>query len=119
VFGVDAVKSVSVSVKEGYSVTLNSDVTEIGGIQLIQWRFGASGSVIAETAGNRILYPYLTEIFGGRLQLDHQTGSLTIKNTRNKHSGHYQLEINHSAGTTLMTFSVTVDGEDTFTIFII
>ncbi|XP_077081823.1 uncharacterized protein LOC143735520 [Siphateles boraxobius] len=107
-FGVDADEVKEVSVMEGYYVTLNPDVTEIQGFILIQWRFGASGSVIAETVGNEISYPHLTEIFRDRLLLDHQTGSLTIKNMRNKHSGLYQLEINHSAGTTHMTFSVTV-----------
>ncbi|CAM4659354.1 unnamed protein product [Leuciscus chuanchicus] len=74
----------------------------------LPWRFGASGSVIAETVGNEIKYPYLTEIFRDRLLLDHQTGSLTIKNMRIKHSGFYQLEINHNSGTSRMTFNVTV-----------
>ncbi|XDV23409.1 hypothetical protein PO909_027989 [Leuciscus waleckii] len=111
VFGVDADadEEKTVSVMEGDSFTLNPDLTETQGFILIQWRFGASGPVIVEAVGNEISYPYLTEIFGDRVQLDHRTGSLTIKNMRNKHSGPYRLEINHSAGTTYMTFRVTVN----------
>ncbi|KAK7126543.1 hypothetical protein R3I94_017890 [Phoxinus phoxinus] len=108
VFGVDADEEKRVSVMEGDYVTLNPDLTGIQGFILIQWSFGASGAVIAETVGKEISYPYLTEIFRDRLLLDHQTGSLTVKNMRNKHSGLYQLEINRSAGTSHMTFSVTV-----------
>ncbi|XP_067270838.1 uncharacterized protein [Pseudorasbora parva] len=106
VIGKDEDRLKSVSVMEGDSVTLNPDSTQIQGIILIQWRFGVS--VIAETNANEISYPHLSEIFGGRLQLDHQTGSLTINNMRIKHSGFYQLEINHNTGSSHMELSVTV-----------
>ncbi|XP_067271620.1 uncharacterized protein [Pseudorasbora parva] len=112
VFGAEAdeVKTVM----EGDSVTLNTDLTQIKGINMILWRFGDKGSTIAQLNGDEISYPYLTEIFGGRLQLD-QTGSLTIRNMRIKHSGLYKLEINHNTGTTKMTFSVTVsESKDAF-----
>ncbi|KAK7136731.1 hypothetical protein R3I93_016935 [Phoxinus phoxinus] len=108
VFGVGADEEKRVSVMEGDPVTLNPDPTKIQGFILILWRFGESGSVIAETDGTKISYPHLTERFRDRLKLDHQTGSLTINNMRNKQSGFYQLEINHSAGNTYMRFSVTV-----------
>ncbi|CAM4659332.1 unnamed protein product [Leuciscus chuanchicus] len=93
---------------EGESVTLNPDLSEIQGINLIKWRFGASGPVIAETDGTEISYPHHSEIFGDRVQLDHQTGSLTINNSRITDSGHYQLEIIHNNGPSYLTFSVTV-----------
>ncbi|XP_073700647.1 CD48 antigen-like [Garra rufa] len=85
-----------VSVKEGESVTLNSDLTEIETDDEIVWRFGDDRSVIA--AINSVTkwipdnhYWSLTE----RLQLDHQTGSLTITNTRITDSGPYEVEISH------------------------
>ncbi|XP_067263888.1 CD48 antigen-like isoform X2 [Chanodichthys erythropterus] len=108
VIGVEEDRLKSVSVMEGDSVTLNIDSTKIQGIILIQWRFGGSGAVIAETVKNEISYLYHTDIFKGRLQVDHQTGSLTIKNMRSKHSGLYKLQINHSTGSSYMAFNVTV-----------
>ncbi|XP_016111823.1 uncharacterized protein, partial [Sinocyclocheilus grahami] len=106
VFGADAdeVKSVM----EGDSVTLNPDPAKMQEFILILWRFGEKGSTIAQIDGNYISYPNHTEIFTDRLQLD-QTGSLTIKNMRTKHSGLYKLQIEHSKGTPdKQTFSVTV-----------
>uniref|UniRef100_A0A8C1N510 Ig-like domain-containing protein n=1 Tax=Cyprinus carpio TaxID=7962 RepID=A0A8C1N510_CYPCA len=90
---------------EGDSVTLNPDLTQIKKYNLLEWRFG--DPVIAQTVGNDITYPSHTEIFRDRLQLD-QTGSLTIKNMRTKHSGLYKLQISHSTGTSLMKFNVSV-----------
>uniref|UniRef100_A0A671S267 Ig-like domain-containing protein n=1 Tax=Sinocyclocheilus anshuiensis TaxID=1608454 RepID=A0A671S267_9TELE len=102
VFGADA--DDLKTVMEGESVTLNPDLTHIQTFDLIEWRFG--DSVIAQTDGNDISYPSHTEIFRGRLQLD-QSGSLTIKNIRTKHSGLYKLHIDHSTGTLNQKFSVT------------
>ncbi|XP_042611974.1 uncharacterized protein LOC122144838 [Cyprinus carpio] len=91
---------------EGDSVTLNPDPAKIKKFNLIKWRFG--DPVIAQTDGNDITYYSHTEIFRDRLQLD-QTGSLTIKNMRTKHSGLYKLQISHSTGTAnKQPFSVTV-----------
>lgn len=78
------------------------------------WWFGNSGAVIAEIDGNKIFYISHTKRFGDRLQLNNQAGSLTIKNMRTKHSGLYDLLMYHKTGTSYMTFSVTVYGEDTF-----
>ncbi|XDV23428.1 hypothetical protein PO909_028006, partial [Leuciscus waleckii] len=72
----------------------------------ILWRF--EDSIIAQFNGDKISYPHLTERFGDRLQLDHQNGSLTIKNTRINDTGLYKLEISHNSGNLLMTFSVSV-----------
>ncbi|XDV23934.1 hypothetical protein PO909_028275, partial [Leuciscus waleckii] len=79
----DAVKSVSVM--EGDSVTLNSDLTEMMDEDLIYWRFGNENTVIAEidVLADRItVYDDVPDgRFRDRLKLDHQTGSLTITNT--------------------------------------
>jgi len=74
VFGVDAVKSVSVT--EGESVTLNTD-TEIQADELILWSTGHNNSLIAKIKGYNYKTDFL-ERFRDRLKLDNQTGSLTI-----------------------------------------
>ncbi len=107
-FGADEDEVKAVSVMEGDSVTLNTDLTQIKTFNLLEWRFG--NQVIAQIDENDISYPIHTEIFRDRLQLD-QTGSLTIKNMKTKHSGLYELQISHDAGTAYGKFSVTVYGE--------
>ncbi|KAG1928788.1 uncharacterized protein LOC120475640 [Pimephales promelas] len=101
----DEVKTVSVM--EGESVTLNTGLAETQGIILILWRFGESGSTIAQIDEKDISYPSHIDLFAGKLQLD-QTGSLTIKNMRPKHSGLYKVQIDLSSGTSRMIFNVTV-----------
>ncbi|CAM4659283.1 unnamed protein product [Leuciscus chuanchicus] len=98
---------------EGESVTLHPDLSEIQGFILIQWRFGESGLVIAVTDGKEISYPHpISQRFRDRLQLNQQTGSLTIKNTRISDTGPYKLQIFHYTGTSRMTFGVSVAGTD-------
>ncbi|XP_056109110.1 SLAM family member 5-like [Rhinichthys klamathensis goyatoka] len=93
--GTDAVKSVSVM--EGDSVSLNSDLTEMMGEDVILWRFGDENTLIAEID---VLDDSMTVYdddpdgrFRDRLKLDHQTGSLTITHTTTEHTGVYLLEI--------------------------
>ncbi|CAM4661576.1 unnamed protein product [Leuciscus chuanchicus] len=87
-----------VSVKEGESVSLNSDLTEMKDDDVIQWWFGDENTVIAEinvTADRITVYDdVLDGRFRDRLKLDNQTGSLTITNTRTEHAGDYHLQIN-------------------------
>ncbi|XDV23407.1 hypothetical protein PO909_027987 [Leuciscus waleckii] len=96
VFGVvgktDEVKSVSV--KEGESVTLKTDV-ELKRDDLIVWRFGDKGILLAKmyVETNESSLNEADERFRDRLKLGHQTGSLTITNTRTEHSGLYELQI--------------------------
>ncbi|XP_039520349.1 T-cell surface antigen CD2-like [Pimephales promelas] len=97
VFGVDAVKSVSVT--EGESVTLNTD-TEIQTGELIMWRTGHN-SLIAKIKGN------IFERFRDRLTLNEKTGSLTITNTRTTDSGLYRV-ISTRSKMPLNTFNLTV-----------
>ncbi|XDV24184.1 hypothetical protein PO909_028432 [Leuciscus waleckii] len=103
-FGGDAVKSVSVM--EGDSVTLNSD-TELKDDDLIEWRFGTNGPLIAQINRelDEIFIPDGTDgRFRDRLKADDQTGSLTIMNTRTTDSGLYEVTIRGSKA----TFTVTV-----------
>ncbi|XP_026054534.1 CD48 antigen-like [Carassius auratus] len=94
-FGVNALKSVSVT--EGDSVTLDSGFTEMMDDDVIQWKFGSENTLIAEIsvlAGTITVFDdVLDERFRNRLKLDHQTGSLTITNTRTEHTGVYQIQI--------------------------
>ncbi|KTG32985.1 hypothetical protein cypCar_00046638 [Cyprinus carpio] len=105
VFGADEVKSVM----EGESVTLNITVTEKKDINMIMWK--SNKSLIAKISrefSKITLYDDDTEEgFRGRLQLDPQTGSLTITNTRTTDSGDYEVTI-ISSETTTYTFRVTV-----------
>ncbi|XP_067252877.1 CD48 antigen-like [Chanodichthys erythropterus] len=102
----DAVKSVSV--KEGDSVTLNTDLTEIQTDDLILWTFGSKGPLIAVTNGKTSkIYDVLDGRFRDRLKLDHQTGSLTITNIRSEHDGDYKVEISGSTKPDIR-FSVSV-----------
>ncbi|XDV23455.1 hypothetical protein PO909_028029 [Leuciscus waleckii] len=104
VFGVDEVKSVSVT--EGESVTLNTD-TEIQTDELIIWRtVHKSYSLIAINGkDNKTDFP--DERFRDRLKLDEKTGSLTITNTRTTDSGLYTVTSSRTE-TPLNTFNLTV-----------
>ncbi|XP_048037646.1 uncharacterized protein LOC125262826 isoform X1 [Megalobrama amblycephala] len=97
----------TISVMEGDSVTLNTDVTEVQKYMLIQWMFGSTR--IAEI--NRLTQSnsmYEDERFKDRLMLD-QTGSLTITNTRTTDSGLYRVTV-ISKETSYMSFNVKVYG---------
>jgi len=109
---VGEVEMKSVSVLEGNSVTLQTDVTETHGDELIVWRFGDEGKLIAKYDVVKSS-PLLDtdEKFRDRLQLDHQTGSLTITNTRNTDSGFYTMKISSNKQTLFKRFIVTVSGE--------
>ncbi|XP_067309655.1 uncharacterized protein [Pseudorasbora parva] len=99
-----------VSVLEGDSITLYTNLTDIQKVDLIMWMYGAHNSMIAKLNGKSLaisLYDVEDGRFGERLQLDNQTGSLSISDIRTKHSGDYQLKI-ISTETSFKTFSVTV-----------
>ncbi|XP_048038539.1 opioid-binding protein/cell adhesion molecule homolog [Megalobrama amblycephala] len=98
-----------VSVKEGDSVTLHSNFTNIQLKDQILWMFGPREFLIAEILKTHVY------IFGyddngrliDRLQLDSQTGDLTITNTSKEISGVYKLQINNESST-CWSFNVTV-----------
>ncbi|XP_077083225.1 SLAM family member 5-like [Siphateles boraxobius] len=100
----------SVSVMEGDSVTLNTDVTEIHEDDDILWKFGAEKFLIAKMNKKKQISTYDNVAdgrFRDRLKLDDQTGSLTITNTRIEHTGVYQLLIS-GAKLRSKIFSVSV-----------
>ncbi|XP_052447277.1 uncharacterized protein LOC127988512 isoform X2 [Carassius gibelio] len=104
VFG-DEVKIVSV--KEGDSVTLHPDVTQIQKFIEIRWTFGDKVITRFDLTTQQISNSDSAERFRDRLKLDHQTGSLTITNTRTTDSGCYVLEM-YEKIYLMKTFEVTI-----------
>uniref|UniRef100_A0A8C1SJ24 Immunoglobulin V-set domain-containing protein n=1 Tax=Cyprinus carpio TaxID=7962 RepID=A0A8C1SJ24_CYPCA len=108
---------VSVNVTEGDSVTLHTDVKTIQQ-ETIKWYF--NDTRIAQISGDLsfictdVQCNEGTERFRDRLNLNHQTGSLTIRditNTRTTDSGEYTLHIIYTGGDSEKFFYVTVHGE--------
>ncbi|XP_056304207.1 uncharacterized protein si:dkey-182g1.3 [Danio aesculapii] len=89
----DGVKSLSVM--EGDSVSLQKDSTELQKGDLIVWRFGDKGLLLAklDVETNETSLNADDERFRDRLKLDYQTGSLTIRNARTEHTGLYEIQI--------------------------
>ncbi len=87
----------TVSVMEGDTVTLQTNVTNIPkqNIRYIQWMFGPENTfiVIRFNRGAPDIDYFNAERFRDRLQMDSQTGSLTIRNIRTTDSGLYQLQM--------------------------
>ncbi|XP_052445190.1 SLAM family member 9 isoform X2 [Carassius gibelio] len=101
----DVMKSVSVT--EGDSVSLNSDV-KVQSDDLMIWIFGPENIRIAKI-NKKVINMFDSNVkFGDRLQVDSQTGSLTIRNIRTEHSGLYKLSIFSTRGTSYKNFNVTV-----------
>ncbi|XP_056304288.1 uncharacterized protein si:dkey-253d23.3 isoform X3 [Danio aesculapii] len=107
VFG-DTNEVKSVSVVEGESVTLWTDIKVQQDDQIL-WLFNINNADtrIAEIHRQNIFKYNKTVIFGDRLKMNSQTGSLTIRNIRTEHSGLYKLQIIKEE-TTYRTFSVAV-----------
>uniref|UniRef100_A0A673KC97 Uncharacterized LOC107727406 n=1 Tax=Sinocyclocheilus rhinocerous TaxID=307959 RepID=A0A673KC97_9TELE len=83
--------------KEGESVTLDPGVTKHPN-DLLTWFFNEI--LVAEITGDQrkiCTDDECDERFRDRLQLDNQTGSLTITNTRSTDSGLYKLQISSSS----------------------
>uniref|UniRef100_A0A673KCQ7 Immunoglobulin domain-containing protein n=1 Tax=Sinocyclocheilus rhinocerous TaxID=307959 RepID=A0A673KCQ7_9TELE len=97
------------SVKEGESVTLDTRV--IKNPNVIKWYF--NHTLITQITGDlsNTTDDQCDGRFRDRLQLDHQTGSLTITNTRTTDSGVFKLQINSNYIHITRSFSVTVTGE--------
>ncbi|XP_016349464.1 uncharacterized protein LOC107694309 [Sinocyclocheilus anshuiensis] len=113
--GASGVDSDEVSVMEGDSVTLNTDV-ETNQEDRIMWYFNYDR--IAQITGNHSKIctdDVCPERFRDRLKLDHVTASLTITNTRTTDSGLYKVQIISSSSNSFSirrsrSFSVTVTG---------
>ncbi|KAK2906689.1 hypothetical protein Q8A67_005674 [Cirrhinus molitorella] len=85
------------SVKEGKSVTLDPGVTKKANDSMM-WYF--NDTLIAEITGDQSKIcadDQCRERFGERLKVEHQTGSLTITNTKLTDSGVYHLQITSSS----------------------
>ncbi len=96
--------------KEGDRVTLQTGVTQISGDELIVWRFGDEGKLIAKADKEAKSSPlYYDERFRDRLE--NQTGSLIITNTRSTDSGFYSVKISSSTQTVYKRFTISVSGE--------
>uniref|UniRef100_A0A8C1UK55 Ig-like domain-containing protein n=1 Tax=Cyprinus carpio TaxID=7962 RepID=A0A8C1UK55_CYPCA len=91
------------SVKEGESVTLDTRVKKYPR-HLITWYFNDIIIAVINGVQSKIC---TDERFRDRLKLDHQTGSLTIKNSRTTDSGFYKLQIRSSRFTIMRSFSVS------------
>ncbi len=114
VSGVDA-DGESVSVMEGDSVTLHTDV-KTNQQEKIKWFFSDTriaqiSDYLSKTCTD-VQCNEGTERFRGRLKLDHQTGSLTIMNITTTDSGDYKLQIiSSSSSSSEKIFRITVHGE--------
>ncbi|XP_039537907.1 uncharacterized protein LOC120486110 isoform X3 [Pimephales promelas] len=94
---------------EGNSETLHTD-TELQTRDLILWRYGAEGSLIAK--GDReddhaSHYDLDDGRFRNRLKMDN-TGSLIISDIETVHAGEYRLKIVNDRGILFKRFTVTV-----------
>ncbi|XP_056109105.1 SLAM family member 5-like [Rhinichthys klamathensis goyatoka] len=111
VFAAETNEIQSVSVMEGDSVTLNTNVTEIHEDDDMLWKYGAENSLIAKISKENQIFSTYDDVSNGRfrdrLKLDDQTGSLTITHTTTEHAGVYQLELNGEKLTS-KTFVVSV-----------
>ncbi|XP_073700737.1 uncharacterized protein [Garra rufa] len=107
VFGVetDAVKTIELM--EGDPVPLDTCVTKLQKDDEIEWTYG-SYVIATIKANNALLYDTDDARFKDKLQINDQTGDLTIRNTRTTHSGLYEVKITNITHTTHRRFSVTV-----------
>ncbi|XP_051977337.1 uncharacterized protein LOC127639393 isoform X2 [Xyrauchen texanus] len=116
--GVSAAEMKIKSVIEGDSVTLHTDDTVKQGDVVMTWYF--NDTRIAEMKEDPsksctdVTCDEGAERFRDRLKIDHQTGDLTITNTRTTDSGLYQLEISSSISSSfsVKSFSVNVSVSD-------
>ncbi len=111
-FSAETNETQSLSVMEGDSVTLHTDVTEIHDDDEIMWNFGSEISPIAQinrASGIFSTFDGPDERFRDRLKLDDKTGSLTITNTTTKHTGLYEVKI-LAAKRSSKTFNLSVYG---------
>ncbi|XP_051766513.1 uncharacterized protein LOC127521343 isoform X3 [Ctenopharyngodon idella] len=110
--------SVIVSVMEGDSVTINSDLTEMKDVDVIRWKF--EHALIAEINKRVDRITVYDDVLDGRfrdrLKLDNQTGSLTITNTTMKHAGDYKLQTNYKRDYFSLSVIVSVMEGDSVTL---
>ncbi|XP_065099406.1 uncharacterized protein [Paramisgurnus dabryanus] len=117
VIDVDTDEMNSVSVMEGDSVTLLTDVPDIKKYDVIRWRFQHENSLLAELNRKTIFLSTYDDVHDGifrdKLQLDVKTGSLDIRNIITKHSGLYEVDLSSTSSsyTIHQSFTVNVSGK--------
>ncbi|XP_016117375.1 uncharacterized protein [Sinocyclocheilus grahami] len=108
VFGVEVLRVEIRELMEGDSVVLDTKcITKLQKDDKIVWKFG-SNVIATIKANNPLLYDTDDARFKDKLQINDQTGDLTIRNTRTTHSGFYEVNITNITHTTYRRFSVTV-----------
>ncbi len=114
VFGVETDPVEIRELMEGDAVILDTKcVTKLQKDDEIVWKFG-SDVIATIKANNPLLYDTDDARFKDKLQINDQTGDLTIRNARTTHSGSYEVKITNITHTTHRTFSVTVLGKHSF-----
>ncbi|XP_016387972.1 uncharacterized protein LOC107723774 [Sinocyclocheilus rhinocerous] len=98
----------SLRFSEGENVALDTGVSELQRDDQILWTFGSEDTVIAKRDRNISQTADADGRFGDRLQMDDQTGSLRITNTKSTDSGVYQLQISSRNKVSYKKFRVTV-----------
>nr|XP_055072792.1 uncharacterized protein LOC129452792 isoform X1 [Misgurnus anguillicaudatus] len=99
-------------VDEGESADLKTEITDIQRVDVIEWRFGET--LIAEiNPADNIFSTYDGDdnIFRDKLELNHQTGDLNIKEFTQEHNGDYTLKIIRDGETSYRRFNVSVREE--------
>ncbi|XP_065099371.1 muscle M-line assembly protein unc-89-like [Paramisgurnus dabryanus] len=99
--------------KMGEFVSLDTGVTKIQRDDEILWTFGDM-RIAQYTGGSNesTLYDYIDERFTDKLEVNHQTGDLTISNFRTEHTGVYKVQIKSSSGNKERKFSVAYSVRD-------
>ncbi|XP_018973491.1 uncharacterized protein si:dkey-182g1.2 isoform X3 [Cyprinus carpio] len=108
VFGVETDPVEIRELMEGDSVILDTNcITKLQKDDEIVWKFG---SVVIATvkANNPLLSDTDDARFKDKLQINAQTGDLSIRNTRTSLSGLYEVKITNITNTTYRRFKVTV-----------
>ncbi|XP_065122439.2 uncharacterized protein [Paramisgurnus dabryanus] len=120
--GADKMKTVTdgvknITVKAGEDFTLDTGVTDIQTFYLTQWKFGELGDdtnpciPISTIHKNKVLLNNVADQkLGSRLNLNEQTGSITIKKSKTTDTGLYKLEIKGNTNKICKSFFVTVSG---------
>ncbi|XP_026120000.1 uncharacterized protein LOC113099128 [Carassius auratus] len=95
---------------EGDTLILESNVTEIQTCDEIEWTFGNIRIARIKRVSGIFTTSYEDDLrfIDSRLQLDNQTGSLTITNTRPEHSGVYKRTIMVRNEQSINSYNVTV-----------
>ncbi|KAK2906710.1 hypothetical protein Q8A67_005695 [Cirrhinus molitorella] len=111
VFGFETDGMKSISVMEGDPVTLHTCLNQIQNYDMVLWKF--EDTTIAKF--DKASQTFLTKDgndgrFRDRLELNFESGSLTIRNIRTNHSGIYKVDMKSQSGSSSKRFNVTVIG---------